>query len=67
MRLTRLDGVLGIRKLAMVSLTTDTLFHRIGSGHNRTFRAVRRAELLPLKVTTPAIEQMIAEGALFKD
>jgi hypothetical protein len=66
-RLTRLDGVLALRNLTLFSMGTNTLLQRVSSGFNVMTPSIPRADLAQPSVTTPAIDEMIAEGVLFRD
>jgi hypothetical protein len=66
-RLTRLDGVLALRNVTLFSNGTNTLLQRVSSGFNVMTPSIARAEMARATVTTPAIDEMIAEGVLFRD
>jgi len=66
-RLTRLDGVLALRNLTLFSIGTNTLLQRVSSGFNVMTPSIARGEMAQPTVTTPAIDEMIAEGVLFRD
>ena len=49
------------------TLDLNTLLQRVSSGFNVMTPSIPRAELSQPSVTTPAIDEMIAEGVLFRD
>ncbi|MGZ3424277.1 MAG: DUF4785 family immunoglobulin-like domain-containing protein [Polyangiales bacterium] len=66
-KLTHVEGAYEIRNLKLFSLGTNTLFQRIGVVPTLKFAPVTMAQIAPLKVISPGVQQLIDEGTLFKD
>jgi hypothetical protein len=62
-RLTGLEGPYSLRNLKVFSLSTDTLFFRMGAGMGQQFSGVRAIDMAMPKMT-PALEQLIEDGVL---
>jgi len=62
-KLGKLEGTLSVRNLQLYSQGTDSLYHREGFGMGVVTAPVKLVQLAPLREITPAVQEMIDQGA----